>query len=344
MQIYLEHRWENISAPEWNALAALAPTHTVFQTHQWHTAWLEQFQPELFLLCIKDQGRLLGVAPLAVVKKGQLRILKFIGTGHADYCDFIYDKKNTIVVAKIFEGLMDNKVRWDAMALDQIPEYSPTVAALPGVFTGIGLSARRYSRLPCPAIGLTKSITPLLNKKSMRRHYGHFQKQGEYRVLHLTEPAEIIPYLEEFFDQHIRRRQGERAKSLFLDEGNCQFYKNCVRYLGQERWVILTVLRSQGRNIAFHFGLGHGAVFMWYKPSFEPRLSRYSPGEVLLREVLTYAADNGFEELDFTVGDEAFKSRFADRRRFNVSFKVFKTKRDRCADQWISAAKGLLAR
>ncbi len=287
---------------------------------------------------------LLGLAPLMIVHKGELRILKFIGTGHSDYCDFLYGQNNVKVLAKMVECLMKHKANWDAMALDCIPEGSPTAEALNAVCAEQQLYVRRYSRLPCPAIALSENkdvMGELLKKKSMQRHYNHFQKKGEYRVLHLKTQADIEPYLDEFFTQHIKRRGGEKNKSLFLNEASREFYRNCLRHLGPQQWITFTVIESQGQNIAFHFGLTYGRSFLWYKPSFDPGLAKFSPGEVLLREVLVYAADHGFDEFDFTIGQEAFKSRFANILRHNVSFKVFKSKCDRLADQAFSMAKAM---
>jgi CelD/BcsL family acetyltransferase involved in cellulose biosynthesis len=52
---------------------------------------------------------------------------------------------------------------------------------------------------------------------------------------------------------------------------------------------------------------------MWYKPTFEVELARQSPGEVLLRQLLIAAHDEGAQTFDFGTGDEAFKHRFATR-------------------------------
>ena len=50
---------------------------------------------------------------------------------------------------------------------------------------------------------------------------------------------------------------------------------------------------------------------MWYKPSFAIDLARRSPGEVLLRQLILAAIEEGAKTFDFGLGDEAFKNRFA---------------------------------
>ncbi len=349
MDLSLEHNWRNIDPQEWNALSARGGTDTVFQTHQWHAAWLEEFGKDagLFIIQVRDNGRLTAIAPLMIVRKGALRILKFIGTGHSDYCDFIYDKTNTKVLREIFKFLSTRKNDWDAMALDNIPQESPTAGIINSLSADAGFWASLYSKYPCPVIIFDSdknSVEKLTNKKSLQRHYQYFRKKGEYEVLHLKTAEEITPFLEQFFEQHIQRCKKTDHQSLFWDERNQRFYKNLVRGLCPHQWVNFTAVQSQGASIAFHFGLTYGQRFIWYKPSFEALLSKHSPGEVLLRELLIYAGSQGFKEFDFSIGDEAFKKRFAGHTRQSHSFKIFKSKRDYLAHQGLKLMKALTLR
>jgi CelD/BcsL family acetyltransferase involved in cellulose biosynthesis len=78
-----------------------------------------------------------------------------------------------------------------------------------------------------------------------------------------------------------------------------------------------------GAPAAFHLGFVSEGDLLWYKPSFNPALARYSPGEVLLRELLLYAGEHRLSGLDFTRGDEAFKRRFSDMERCTKSFRFY---------------------
>jgi len=63
--------------------------------------------------------------------------------------------------------------------------------------------------------------------------------------------------------------------------------------------------------IAAHFGYVFSNHFFWYKPAFEIELAKLSPGEVLLRELMLEMKSREIEYFDFTIGEEAFKARFA---------------------------------
>jgi CelD/BcsL family acetyltransferase involved in cellulose biosynthesis len=66
-----------------------------------------------------------------------------------------------------------------------------------------------------------------------------------------------------------------------------------------------------GKPVAFHLGFCYRGEYMWYKPTFDVELARSSPGEVLLRQLLLAALEEGANVFDFGLGDEAFKARFA---------------------------------
>jgi len=348
MEAFLEHSWETIDPQTWNRLCLQGATNTVFQTYQWHAAWLEEFGKydgnKIFLVQVNDNGRLIGLAPLMIVKKGSLRILKFIGTGHSDYCDFIYDKTNTAILSEIFKFLSARKSEWDAMALDNIPRESPTAGMINELSLMCGFWPSLYSKHPCPVIIFDPAkelVEELISKKSLNRHYQYFQKKGGYQVLHLKTADKIMPFLEQFFQQHIQRRKAARHQSLFAKEHHQQFYKNLVKSLCPNQWLNFTVLQSQEQCIAFHFGLTYNQRFIWYKPSFDTLLSKYSPGEVLLRELLIYAQGHDFKEFDFSIGDEPFKKRFANHTRQNDSFKIFKSKQDYWVHRGIKLLKSV---
>ena len=58
-----------------------------------------------------------------------------------------------------------------------------------------------------------------------------------------------------------------------------------------------------------------GARYSFYNGGFDPSHSKLSPGMVLLARVLESAFEEGAQIFDFLLGDESYKSRFADETR-----------------------------
>ncbi len=344
MQVYVETSLNNISPEEWDALAAVSPTHTVFQTNAWHRAWWQTIREgqDLFLICVKENNQLIGIGPFFISRKGKLKILKFMGTGQADYCDFLYSDRRPDILKEMFGFLAQHKDRWDAAALDYIPEESFSTMKLPQECAALSLFCRQYAQHKCPTLIFDQhknNVREVLDKKSLKRHAHYFEKKGGYSVKHLTDAASINPYLNTFFEQHIQRRQTAGTSSLFLDPKNKEFYRKLVEHLSRQGSIVFTVIESEGDAIAFHFGFLFGERFIWYKPSFNPAFAKHSPGEVLLKELLTFVLTQDCREFDFTIGDEAFKTRFSNEVRKNNSYKLFQSRSHALVDQAMSTAK-----
>lgn len=330
METVLHNQWGAIGKEEWNILLSKSPTHTIFQTFEWHAAWFQAYgmDTEGFLVVVKTEGRLAGVAPLVLCRRRGARVLEFAGDGRADYMDFLYPADRPEVVKEIISFLAASGNGWDRIVLNHIPGESPTHGLLAQACADLGLPTPAGASFPCPAALLdpggecARSVT---DRKSIQPYIRHFQSAEGYLVRHITDKAGMTAYFDAFFDQHVSRRFVTDTQSLFTEECNRAFYRDLVSRMSRAGWVVLTVVESEGIPIAFHFGFVYGGKLLYYKPSFEVSLSRYSPGMVLLKEVFQYAQAQKLHEFDFTIGDEPYKVRFANRIRHNQSVILFRS-------------------
>jgi CelD/BcsL family acetyltransferase involved in cellulose biosynthesis len=71
------------------------------------------------------------------------------------------------------------------------------------------------------------------------------------------------------------------------------------------------VLLSGGRPIAFWSGAGYDRTFFVGTPGYDPAFAEYSIGTYLLQRVIEdLIADDGFDVLDYGLGDSDYKRRF----------------------------------
>ncbi len=327
MNIKLENRFENIGQEKWNALVLKSNTNTVFQTYEWHYSWWKVFgtDKELFIIYVKDGNLLSGLAPLMICKdKGGKRVLRFVGHGRSDYSDFIYI--NEEILESILEFIKHQSSKWDEIELHRIPSYSASSKLIENICKVKKLYCLRDKTAICSVLDIRKEpdfAQKILNKKKLIQYKNYFVKKGNYKVSHLTDKFEIMKHLQSFFQQHIERWGATETQSLFLDQKNCSFYKEIVMNMTDKGWIIFTVIESDGKPVAFHFGFTYNNRIIFYKPTFEISMSKYSPGQVLIKELLDFAVSNNFDEFDFTVGDETYKRRFANKFGENISYKIF---------------------
>jgi len=320
--------FENIEKERWNALASQNKTNTIFQTFEWNYSWWKVFgaDKELFLVCVEDKNNLKGLAPLMIcIDRRGKRVLRFIGHGRADYADLIYHDEEVLSI--IFNIIKLQSSRWEEIEFDRIPDYSE--------FSGLAGRICRTNRLyclkgkttMCSALDFVKDpdfVQQVLNKKKLMQYKKYFLKIGGYEVKHLTCKSEIIHCLEGFFRQHIDRWSATETPSLFNEQDNRDFYKELMFNIADNGWLLFSTVESKGMPIAFHFGFTYNNKLIFYKPSFEISMFKHSPGQVLLKELLDFAAANNFNEFDFTVGDETYKKRFSNKFGTTISYIIFK--------------------
>jgi CelD/BcsL family acetyltransferase involved in cellulose biosynthesis len=316
---------------QWKALLERSERHTVFQTFEWHTSWWRAYGADftLFVLWAERDGKLVGIAPLMLAERRLLwrrhRVLHFIGLYASDYCDFIVDEAEPQVLSLMLRWLANNRQAWDALDLRNLQDASPTLRVVPEYFAqhGYPVDVRQWSKAPTRVFGDEQADRDLLRKKSLKRHYNHFKKNGRLEFANYRSAAEIMSHIQAFFSQHIERWGATDTPSQFLDEQHRAFYRDMVAALAPTGSLLFSVVLFDGRPIAFHLGFEYEGRLIWYKPTYETALARHSPGEVLLKYLFEYAHERGLIELDFACGEEAFKYRFSNHVRTIYTVHVF---------------------
>jgi CelD/BcsL family acetyltransferase involved in cellulose biosynthesis len=299
---------EAVGATEWDALAATNTVRTIFQSHAWHRAWWEVHgeQHELALLEAREGGRLVGIAPLVVDREG---VLRFMGYGASDYLDLLVEGARRDILDALASAM--RAIEWKRMLLEQVHEGSPLVTC------ALVIPSYVESQQPAPSYRFRHddSDRQLANKKSLKRHYNYFQRSGAITFDVLSEAPAVEPHLENFFAQHVARRGLTDAPSKFSDDRERAFYRKLTQYLGSSGHLRFSVLGFGDEVLAYHFGFEFDGTLYWYKPTFNVGFEKHSPGEVLLKLIIEDCIERDLDELDFTIGKEAFKYRFANQER-----------------------------
>jgi CelD/BcsL family acetyltransferase involved in cellulose biosynthesis len=310
----------------WNDLASRG-TYTVFQTHQWHHSWLsaygKQYEPRFIV--VERAGVVAGVAPLMIEQSSQGRVARFIGDGRSDYCDVLGGSDGDIVSTML--GALNERRDWDVLDLRNIPGDSTTIEYIRASCRISGHHVIVRDQFVCPSLmirGQERVAHEIANKASLRRRHNRLERMGQLSYRDLTAAADILPLLDQFFEQHEARWQQTDTPSLFREAANRTFYRELTKRLDGTNWLTFSLVELDGSPIAIHYGFDFNDSLIWYKPSFAPALSARSPGLVLVRHLIGRAVALNRREFDFTVGREAFKLRFSNFARKTVQVQVFR--------------------
>ena len=299
-----------LAAETWSRLLAGGDTDTVFLTREWQRTWWSCFgRGDLLLILVERDGQPVALAPLF----HEAGMLFLVGSGGSDYLDFIGDISDPQVLDAILNTAWSLVPGSLGFRFYHVPDRSGTGALLQRAAERLGLQCFDEGDLAAPTLhssGGADAFGEAANKKSLVRHERRLRAMGELNIRHERTAAAITAQLPEFFDQHIRRWAVTEYPSLFHDERQRAFYIALANEAAAAGWLRFTRVELDGRPIAFHFGFCRGGSYLWYKPTFEIELARFSPGEVLLRQLLLAAQAEGARTFDFGLGDEPFKRRF----------------------------------
>lgn len=299
----------------WDELLGRSTSKSIFLTADWLRTAFENFDPTASFLgiAVSKFGR--RIAQAAFFSDG--KTARFVGDGPSDYLDFILaddldDATAQLAIAAILKQIHETWPGVRQLILRNLRQEHRSLARIGRRLAGWHAVPLRSTIAPAMSMSVAADA---VRKKSLKRHENSLSKLGSLTCTHYTASENIEPRLPEFFDQHVRRWSGTPFPSPFQDDRQRRFITALVvRMAGRgvtTSPLRFTEIRLNGRLIAAHLGAFFGGTFTWYKPTFEPDLREHSPGEVLLKRLIQQAIEEGAGVFDFTIGDEAFKSRFA---------------------------------
>lgn len=295
----------------WNKLLTKGDTDSADLTWQWQQNWWETFGTgRLLLMGAESENELLAIAPFFTAGGMVYNICP------ENRLDFVGDISRPEVLDALLATAKQQVPDFLGFRFYFVPDDSRTGHRLQRAATRLGLDCLDENNIPSPILDI-RAIPTLAHvatrKKSLVRHENHFRREGALEVQHTRDPDAIAPHLDAFFEQHVERRAATPNPSLFNDPRQRDYYRKIVEKIGPTGWLRFTRLVWEGLPIAFHMGLCYRGRYTLGIPSFAISLASHSPGEVLLRQLLLAAIDEGADCFDFGIGDEAYKYRFANR-------------------------------
>ena len=297
---------------QWEELLRAGETDTIFLTWEWQRTWWEVFgRGRLLLVVAEREGQPVALAPF-YTDEG---MIYFVGSGFESYrLDFVGDTSDPEVLDALLETARDAVPDFAGFDFYFVADHAPTRQRLEAAAARLGLES--YEQWDVAAMTMDLRSDPeaaraATRKKSLVRHENFFRREGELTITHVREAEAVLPELEAFFAQHIARWAETDSPSLFLNSEARAFYERWATVASERGWLRFTRLDWNRQPIAFHFGMSYWGRYIWYKPSFDIELARHSPGEVLLRQVLLSAIEEGASLFDFGTGDDEYKHRFA---------------------------------
>ena len=274
----------------------------------------------------------MGIAPLMLTKRAGCSSLQFLGRPLSDYSDFLIAEDREANVASLTEYI-GREMGWDALELRGIPENSPNLATLQQSIShgpsGAWRARWRTSNV-APYLRLSSSWQEYSDglKKGLRtdtrRQIRRLEQQGELSFRECGTIEEVSQLLDRFSVQKSQRYTSTGAKDILRGGGPVAFFKDVANSLWERGQVHVSSLNLGDRPLAVHFGFVSSDRYFYYMPSFDADFSGFSPGRLLLTQLVENSFSNGLSEFDFMAGADAYKYDWTSTERTLFEFSSFR--------------------
>jgi CelD/BcsL family acetyltransferase involved in cellulose biosynthesis len=172
------------------------------------------------------------------------------------------------------------------------------------------------SRRPSPFLDVTGGLDGYLGRASRsgkdnmgqaRRRSGKAEREhGSLRfVVDSADPAMLDRLVRFKRDQYAATGAGD----YFAEPDRVGLLHRLLRTRDTSFSGLLSTVHAGPHLIAAHFGLRAGPVLHWWFPVYDPAFAQFSPGWILLRELVLAAPGLGITRIDLGRGDDEYKRR-----------------------------------
>jgi CelD/BcsL family acetyltransferase involved in cellulose biosynthesis len=271
----------------------------------WVEAWLDAFggRPEIYVK--KGSEGLDGVLPL--VRRGSVLVSPTNWHTPA-FAPVVRDVETT---TELLQAVLRTKPR--RLDLRFLPEESISIEALlaEGVRGGYRVLGRVATRSPYISLdGSWEDYEKRLTRKlrnDLRRCRRRLEEHGSVSIEIDTGEERLEPLLEEGFGIEGSGWKDRKGTAISSQAQTDQFYRAVARWARDRGWLRMAFLRVDGDPVAFDLLLEVNDVLYDMKGGYRRDFARYSPGKILLRELLSRAFARQLARFEFLGEGEPYK-------------------------------------
>ena len=289
-------------APEWLDLWRDASAATPFQSPMWLLPWWRHFgSNDLHVIAARDAAKLVGLAPLYILRDDSESLGLFIGSGISDYLDAIGD-------VQIFEQLGDCQM-WD---FQQLRASSSILAAQ----TPNGWTDNVEDQDPCVVLPLAEIALSTHAQKKLRYYRRSLERRGRVAIASANRDN-LEDLLQSRFDLHAARWERRGMPGMLADDVIQQLHRDVAAEMLDAGALRMYSMSLDDRPIAVFYGFADSHTVYYYLSGYDPDLEKLSPGTLIVAHAIECAIRDGATTFDFLRGAEDYKYTWGAKDRMN---------------------------
>ena len=314
----------NASAAEaaWHALEAHGRL-TAYQRYSWCAAWYANVSPAIAetpaIIVVSDRlGRPAALLPLGVQTQFGLRIARFCGGKHANLAMGLYDP-NAKLTARQLRRLLKTVARTAGIDLFEFLNQPVSYDGFDNPLAAGGAeSPGHVHKLKLSRTGedLLKARVSREARSKLKRKERRLAEFGIVDYRQARDNAEAARLADAFISQKSAWFKLQGIANPFSAPEMRGFLLAAAKPAGPGANPAITMFGAfAGERIVAAYGAALTADrFSGMFSSFDgdPVFSKYSPGDLLLYQLIGMMADSGRRTFDLGIGDARYKSHYCD--------------------------------
>jgi CelD/BcsL family acetyltransferase involved in cellulose biosynthesis len=293
---------------EWNNLSKKFDSPIL--SHEWIATCAKVFYKEkdLHIIVIRSNGKINGIAPMAVCKKKGIEHLEFLGSSSLyEPCNLIYENNESLT--DLLKNLTQLRI---PIFFNRIPHNLHALSILSDFLRSKGIFIRRKSS-GCAFLPITTSWKDYKNIFSSKRRYDFRRKRRMAEKIGRVEFKIFCPSMDKLstnlttaFKVESAGWKGRKGSALLTNKRLREFFEIYASLTCAEEILRLCFLYIDDFAVAMVIGLEYQKKFWLLKNGFDEKWKRCSPGIQLIHETVKYAFDRGLESYEFLGSDEPY--------------------------------------
>lgn len=330
----------NALEAEWVALCEEGASNEPFFRPEWFRAFVTNFAEDLRIVTVRRAGRLVAILPLAIRREKlhglpvrklaavfnlQSQRFDIIRTadesGKPEILSALWKEINSISGWDVLETRLTYDHSWIAELCDIAARERFATGVWPmdeAPFVSLPAGGDKQKLVDDYFKSLTKNRRKLLSK-----NLRHLEESGrvEFAVTRGYEPW----LMKKYFALEAQSWKARAGTDVDSDPRIAALHDDFARECAKRNAISFHELKLDGRTIAMYLSLEFDTQrTIGWKMSFDEEFARFSPGNVLFREVLSECMRRGSRELDMLSPSNYNKSLFASGTRKHSAFYIFR--------------------
>ena len=312
MKIVLKTSFDETIEKDWKYIEKYSSL-LIFQSYEWNYNWCKcnKLNKKLRIVTVYEQDRPIAIFPFLIESFFIFRFVKWIGYDLSDYLGPIFHKENNLKKENFLflwaEILKLLKKECDLIILDKL------------------INEKNYFENPmiqfleCKKYDVTYGIN-LINWKNLIKEKSRALQKYRWSKKKISEIGNLI------FEQNIdkieekknamslivnwKKKMKKNKNIIFSNSFNDIFYNNII----QNKDTHIAGLKLDNKFIALSFGIKFKNNYLYLVPAYNvgEKLLKYSPGKILMIELIKFFSEKKINYFDFGSGAEKYKLEWKD--------------------------------